>query len=205
MSPRRSGRTVVVIPARFASERLPGKPLVEIAGKPMIQHVVERASKAQSADAVVVATDDKRIASAVEACGGTAVILLIGTLVLGVSDLAEIITSQGWEGVVAALGHLLRVPDFWLWLYLIFAISNAMLPSESDMATIRPVLIFLGIVAAVVLVVGGVPTIPPEVVQAVNAIAGYLATAFALTLAVDLVFMLGIGLLLWLTRWIQGG
>ena len=137
--------------------------------------------------------------------GGTAVILLIGTLVLGVSDLAEIITSQGWEGVVAALGHLLRVPDFWLWLYLIFAISNAMLPSESDMATIRPVLIFLGIVAAVVLVVGGVPTIPPEVVRAVNAIAGYLATAFALTLAVDLVFMLVIGLLLWLSRWIQGG
>lgn len=68
-----SNRTVVIIPARFASERLPGKPLMEIAGKPMIQHVFERASKASSVDAVLVATDDKRIAYAVEAFGGHAV------------------------------------------------------------------------------------------------------------------------------------
>jgi len=61
---------VVVIPARYASVRLPGKPLRDINGKPMIQHVYER-GKESSASEVVVATDDQRIADAVEAFGGT--------------------------------------------------------------------------------------------------------------------------------------
>ena len=59
----------VIIPARYASERLPGKPLLDIAGKPMIQHVFERACQS-AASRVVVATDDERIASAVTAFGG---------------------------------------------------------------------------------------------------------------------------------------
>ncbi len=60
---------LVVIPARFASTRLPGKPLLDIAGKPMIQWVYERACQS-SAERVVVATDDERVASAVQAFGG---------------------------------------------------------------------------------------------------------------------------------------
>lgn len=60
---------LVVIPARFASTRLPGKALVDIAGRPMIEHVVRRA-QASSADRVVVATDDVRIVEAVESFGG---------------------------------------------------------------------------------------------------------------------------------------
>lgn len=55
------------IPARYASSRLPGKPLCEIAGKPMILHVVERASKASLLDDVVVLTDDHRIDETVSA------------------------------------------------------------------------------------------------------------------------------------------
>ena len=62
-----------VIPARYPSTRLPGKPLVSIAGKPMIQHVWERASRASSLSGVVVATDDARIRDAVKAFGGEAV------------------------------------------------------------------------------------------------------------------------------------
>jgi 3-deoxy-manno-octulosonate cytidylyltransferase (CMP-KDO synthetase) len=73
MRAKESRRTVVVIPARFTSKRLPGKPLLEIAGKPMIQHVFERSASARSVDAVLVATDDKRIASAVETFGGHAI------------------------------------------------------------------------------------------------------------------------------------
>jgi 3-deoxy-manno-octulosonate cytidylyltransferase (CMP-KDO synthetase) len=59
----------VVIPARYASTRLPGKPLLEIAGKPMIQHVYERATES-AADRVLVATDDARIVEAVNDFGG---------------------------------------------------------------------------------------------------------------------------------------
>ncbi len=63
---------VVIIPARFASSRLPGKPLLDLGGKPMIQHVYERAMQADVA-AVWVATDDERIFDAVQAFGGRVV------------------------------------------------------------------------------------------------------------------------------------
>lgn len=62
-----------IIPARYASGRLPGKPLLDIGGKPMIQRVFEQASKALGADKVWVATDDQRIFDAVTAFGGQAV------------------------------------------------------------------------------------------------------------------------------------
>ena len=58
------------IPARFASTRLPGKPLLPLVGRPMIEHVYRRASEAAGLDRVVVLTDDERIARAVEAFGG---------------------------------------------------------------------------------------------------------------------------------------
>ena len=67
-----SGGFKVVIPARYGSTRLPGKPLLAIAGKPMIAHVCERAKEAQ-ADEIVVATDDQRILDTVQALGINAV------------------------------------------------------------------------------------------------------------------------------------
>ena len=67
-----SAKVVVVIPARYASTRLPGKPLVSLAGKPMIQRVCERAKLATRVDRVLVATDDERIVKAVEGFGGEA-------------------------------------------------------------------------------------------------------------------------------------
>jgi 3-deoxy-manno-octulosonate cytidylyltransferase (CMP-KDO synthetase) len=67
-------KTIIgIIPARWASSRFPGKPLSDIAGKPMIQWVVERASLATTLSDVIVATDDERIQQAVQAFGGTAV------------------------------------------------------------------------------------------------------------------------------------
>ena len=63
-------KAVAVIPARYASTRLPGKPLLDICGKPLIQHVWETVSRARGLDEVVVATDDARIAHAVQAFGG---------------------------------------------------------------------------------------------------------------------------------------
>ena len=62
-----------MIPARFASSRFPGKPLTPIAGKPMVQHVVERVRQAQRIARTVVATDDQRIVQAVRAFGGEAI------------------------------------------------------------------------------------------------------------------------------------
>jgi len=64
---------VGIIPARYASTRLPGKPLLDICGKPLIQHVYERSIQATTLDDVIVATDDERILQAVEAFGGKAI------------------------------------------------------------------------------------------------------------------------------------
>src|SRR5437667_9665083 len=65
-------KVIVVIPARYGSVRLPGKPLISLAGKPMIQRVVERVRLAKRADRVIVATDDQRIVKAVQGFGGEA-------------------------------------------------------------------------------------------------------------------------------------
>jgi 3-deoxy-manno-octulosonate cytidylyltransferase (CMP-KDO synthetase) len=63
---------VAIVPARYGSTRFPGKPLALLAGKPVIQHVVERVQSAGVFDAVWVATDDARIVAAVQAAGGEA-------------------------------------------------------------------------------------------------------------------------------------
>ncbi len=60
----------VIIPARYASTRFPGKPLADLCGKPMIQWVYERSARCESVDRVIVATDDARIAEAVKGFGG---------------------------------------------------------------------------------------------------------------------------------------
>ena len=67
-----SGKVVVVIPARYGSTRLPGKPLVSLNGQPMIQRVYARAKSARRVDRGIVATDDDRIVKAVNSFGGEA-------------------------------------------------------------------------------------------------------------------------------------
>jgi 3-deoxy-manno-octulosonate cytidylyltransferase (CMP-KDO synthetase) len=64
---------IAIIPARYNSTRFPGKPIVEIDGKPLIEHVYRRVQQAKLVDRIVVATDDRRIADAVQRFGGTAV------------------------------------------------------------------------------------------------------------------------------------
>src|SRR3989441_7578564 len=94
---------VVIIPSRYASSRFPGKPLVPIAGKPMIQHVYERARQARLVDAVIVATDDQRILAAVEACGGQAV-LTSPTHPTGTDRIAEVAVQLTCDIVVNVQG-----------------------------------------------------------------------------------------------------
>jgi 3-deoxy-manno-octulosonate cytidylyltransferase (CMP-KDO synthetase) len=67
-----ASKVIAVIPARYGSSRLPGKPLMPLAGQPMIQRVYERAKNAKKVDQVIVATDDQRILQAVEAFRGEA-------------------------------------------------------------------------------------------------------------------------------------
>jgi 3-deoxy-manno-octulosonate cytidylyltransferase (CMP-KDO synthetase) len=98
-------RIVVVIPARYASTRLPAKPLAEIAGRPMIEHVYRRAAATPGVDAVVVATDDRRIAAAVEAFGGTAQMTDAGHQT-GSDRIAEVARTLACEILVNVQGDL---------------------------------------------------------------------------------------------------
>jgi 3-deoxy-manno-octulosonate cytidylyltransferase (CMP-KDO synthetase) len=105
----------VVIPARFGSSRLPGKPLLDLAGKPMIEHVWRRAQES-GAHAVIVATDDERIARAVERFGGEAV-MTAASHASGTDRLAEVARVLGWpeEAVVVNLqGDEPLLPGRWL-------------------------------------------------------------------------------------------
>lgn len=84
----------VVIPARYASTRLPGKPLVDIGGRPMVLHVLERALQA-GAESVVVATDDARVQQAVAAAGHQA-LLTSPDHQSGTERLVEVAETLGW-------------------------------------------------------------------------------------------------------------
>ncbi|KAA9131946.1 3-deoxy-manno-octulosonate cytidylyltransferase [Marinihelvus fidelis] len=84
----------IVIPARYASERLPGKALLDLGGKPMVCRVLERARQS-SATEIVVATDDERIVTAVEREGGEAV-LTSKDHTSGSDRIAECARKRGW-------------------------------------------------------------------------------------------------------------
>lgn len=86
----------VIIPARYASSRLPAKPLAEIAGKPLICHVVERAN-ASDAERVIVATDDARIAEVLETAD-CQVVMTAQDHQSGSDRLAEVVQSENFAG-----------------------------------------------------------------------------------------------------------
>jgi len=123
---------IVAIPARYASTRLPGKPLLPLAGEPMIRHVVRRAQAAGAAQ-VVVATDDARIATALEGSGATIAMtradhpsgsdrLAECAELLGWADDAIVVNLQGDEPLAPASG--------------IRAVANALAQGEAPMATL---------------------------------------------------------------------
>ena len=121
----RSARIVAVIPARYLSTRLPGKPLALIEGKTMIEHVCRQVEQARAVDAVIVATDDERVARVVDGFGGTAV-MTSPSHATGTDRLAEvarelnseiIVNVQGDEPLIApeaidaAIGPLVDRPE----------------------------------------------------------------------------------------------
>ena len=87
----------VVIPARYASTRLPGKPLVDIGGRPMVRRVAERAL-ASGAARVVVATDDARIVAALDGLDGVDAVMTEPSLPSGTDRAAAVAARLGWDG-----------------------------------------------------------------------------------------------------------
>ncbi|MGH9323050.1 MAG: 3-deoxy-manno-octulosonate cytidylyltransferase [Vicinamibacteria bacterium] len=98
-------RTIAVIPARYGSKRLPGKPLADIHGKTMIQRVYERVSLASRLDSVLVATDDERIRDTVVGFGGKAA-MTSSSHASGSDRIAEAVRDLDFDLVVNVQGDL---------------------------------------------------------------------------------------------------
>ncbi|MFQ5801282.1 MAG: 3-deoxy-manno-octulosonate cytidylyltransferase [Candidatus Methylomirabilales bacterium] len=96
-------KAVGVIPARYASSRFPGKPLTDLLGRPLIQHVYERARKSKTLERVVVATDDLRIRDVVASFGGEVHLTGVGHP-SGTDRVAEVAASLSCELVVNIQG-----------------------------------------------------------------------------------------------------
>jgi 3-deoxy-manno-octulosonate cytidylyltransferase (CMP-KDO synthetase) len=96
-------KIVAVIPARYASTRFPGKPLADLAGRPLIEHVYRRVAECRAVDRVIVATDDERISRVVESFGGR-VQMTNPAHVSGTDRVAEAIRGVDCELVVNVQG-----------------------------------------------------------------------------------------------------
>lgn len=118
---------------------------------------------------------------------GSLAILILGSTVFALATIVENVNAHGWQGAWDAVLATLHVHDAWIWLYLVFAISNSMFPSPNDSEPVRPVLLFGGLLAGLALIAGWNPTLSPDTVNHVNRVLLVLAQAFTFTLVVDIV------------------
>jgi hypothetical protein len=120
---------------------------------------------------------------------GSIAVLLIGEGWLGLSQVGTALATGDLELIIEAIGDVINAPDVWLWLYLIFAISNTMLPSASDRLAWRAVLIYLSLALLLGIGLGLNPTFSPQVQEIALAVCTYLLSAFTITVAVDIFFI----------------
>lgn len=117
---------------------------------------------------------------------GTAVLLLVSYQVFDVATLALAWEQGGWHGVFRALDGIWLVPDFWLWAYIIFVVSNAMTPSPADRQPWLVAGIYLGLAALIIWLLGGLPIVAEALrAQAIAALRS-LTLAFMFTAAINL-------------------
>ena len=119
---------------------------------------------------------------------GSVVVLLLAPHELPPIEGASSLTAQ-LSVLVAGLPRALGAADFWLLLYLIFAVSNGMLPSESDRQAWGPVVIWFAVIVVVVYLSGLVSSVPEQLAQGIALMVNWLVRAFVLTCLVDVFFM----------------
>jgi hypothetical protein len=134
---------------------------------------------------------------------GSLVVLYIGYRMIGVGALGNALLTGSIAAIASSFGALLRVPDMWLWLYLLFAIANAMLPSPSDRETWTPVVLFLVVIVGLAYLLGFsrvLLDLAPVVVTSLR----WLAVAFGVTLVADMPFVILIASAEWLLGMMRG-
>ncbi len=127
---------------------------------------------------------------------GSLVVLAIGYLAFDVTRTGQALLSGNLSLMLWVLRDVLQTPDMWLWLYLLFAVANAMLPSPADRQTWPPVILFLGLIAVLAYLAGG-PSLVNDTAPLLATGLRWLTIAFALTLAADVPFIALIALAEW--------
>jgi len=125
---------------------------------------------------------------------GSAVVLLIGYGIFEVGAIGAALTGGDWANLVEGARRALDAPDAWLWAYVVFAVSNTMVPSRADRQAWTPVLLFLLVVGVAIWVAGLGPTIIQGLAEPLDTALDWLVTMCALTIAADVPFMLAIAL-----------
>ncbi|MCP4357143.1 MAG: hypothetical protein GY796_03880 [Chloroflexi bacterium] len=121
---------------------------------------------------------------------GTAVILLIGLNIFNIPELMALVQTGHITNLTAALEQLYQTPDFFIWLYLLFAIGNGMMPSRSDRRAWPAFAITLAVLALLLYFLGLSDLAATELARPAALMFGYLGLAFSMAIGVDIFFML---------------
>ncbi len=127
---------------------------------------------------------------------GTAALLLVSYQVFDVDVLGQQLTAEGWRGILAILDGIWLVPDFWLWAYIIFVVSNAMTPSPADRQPWLVAGIYLAMALILVWLLGGLPLLDQAVRDTVIGLLQAVTLGFIFSIAINL----AVAAALWLTE-----
>ena len=120
---------------------------------------------------------------------GSIAVAWIGHHFFDVGTVIAAAEASDVQGTVRAVGAAFAVNDAWIWLYLVFAISNAMLPSESDREAVWLMAAFVGLVLVIAFLAGWGPAVVSKLAEPVETALGLLLVAFSITVFVDVVFL----------------
>jgi hypothetical protein len=135
---------------------------------------------------------------------GTAVVLLIALRIFNVTTLGEALQTGDIAILTEALSMLFGTADFLVWLYLLFAVSNAMMPSASDRRAWPAFVLIMAVTAVILYIVGLQDLLLIGLAGPVATVFGYLGLAFSLTIGVNLFFMVLINIIEWILSRIKG-
>jgi hypothetical protein len=136
--------------------------------------------------------------------GGSIAVVLIGQHIFDVGAVVEAARANDSQGIIEAVRAAFEVNDAWIWFYLIFAISNTMLPSESDRASLGPAVAFFALLLGFIVVIGQGPTLIASLAEPVEVALSLLLLTFGITLFVDVIFIVVIWLLTGLVGMLLG-
>lgn len=125
---------------------------------------------------------------------GSGVILLIGYWAFDIGTLGGALVTGDLANLIAGSLRTLKAPDAWIWSYVIFAVSNTMLPSRADRQAWTPVILFLLLAGVLIWVAGLGPAVVESLAEPLTTALRWLATMCTLTIAIDLPFALLIAL-----------